>query len=121
MTNTRIMMFNVAQLRADTPGCSDVIHFNNAGAALMPRVVLDTMIAYLQREAHLGGYETAESDPHIEAVYHSAARLLNVQPSEIAVVENATRAWDMAFYSLPLERGDVILTSMTEYAGNYIP
>lgn len=38
-----------------------------------------------------------------------------------AVVENATRAWDMAFYSLPLVSGDVILTAATEYAGNYIP
>jgi selenocysteine lyase/cysteine desulfurase len=27
----------------------------------------------------------------------------------------------MAFYSLPLQPGDVVLTSTTEYAGNYIP
>ncbi|WP_163500197.1 aminotransferase class V-fold PLP-dependent enzyme, partial [Escherichia coli] len=40
---------------------------------------------------------------------------------DIALVENATRAWDIAFYSLPLRPGDIILTSTTEYAGNYIP
>jgi len=115
-------MLDLTQLRADTPGADELIHFNNAGASLMPRVVLETVIGHLQREAVLGGYEAAAAaSQRLENVYASVARLLNVRPDEIAVVENATRAWDMAFYSLPLRTGDVILTSATEYAGNYIP
>jgi len=115
-------MLDLTQLRADTPGADELIHFNNAGASLMPRVVLETVIGHLQREAVLGGYEAAAAaSQRLENVYASIARLLNVRPDEIAVVENATRAWDMAFYSLPLRTGDVILTSATEYAGNYIP
>lgn len=115
-------MLDLTQLRAETPGADELIHFNNAGASLMPRVVLDTVIGHLQREAVLGGYEAAAAaGQRLENVYASIARLLNVRPDEIAVVENATRAWDMAFYSLPLRTGDVILTSATEYAGNYIP
>lgn len=115
-------MINVAQLRADTPGANEAIHFNNAGAALMPRVVLNTVIDHLELEGRLGGYEAADAaGDRLENVYGSIARLLNAHPDEIAVVENATRAWDMLFYSLPLVRGDVILTSTTEYAGNYIP
>src|SRR5207253_1067988 len=46
--------------RHDTPGCRDRIHLNNAGAALMPRPVLDTLARHVQREGEIGGYEAAE-------------------------------------------------------------
>lgn len=115
------MPIDVAKVRADTPGVGKVLHFNNAGAALPPRPVVDTVMRHLEREAEIGGYEAEqEAEPRLEAVYASIARLLNCDAGEIAVIENATRAWDMAFYSLPLHKGDRILTAMAEYASNYI-
>ncbi|MFJ2709426.1 aminotransferase class V-fold PLP-dependent enzyme [Pseudomonas sp. NPDC087346] len=113
---------NIEQLRVDTPAVEQLIHFNNAGAALMPKPVIEVMTRHLQLEAQLGGYEAAaQHSPELENVYGAIGRLINACPDEIAVIENATRAWDMAFYSLPLQPGDVVLTSTTEYAGNYIP
>ncbi|MBY8934471.1 aminotransferase class V-fold PLP-dependent enzyme [Pseudomonas fluorescens] len=113
---------NIEQLRADTPAVAQLIHFNNAGAALMPAPVIETMTRHIQLEATLGGYEAAgQQSAEVENVYAAIGQLINAQPDEIAVIENATRAWDMAFYSLPLQPGDVVLTSTTEYAGNYIP
>lgn len=107
--------------RRETPGVSRVAHFNNAGAALMPQGVLDTVKEYLDLEAHIGGYEAARArSAELDAVYASLARLLNCSAEEIAVVENSTRAWDMAFYSIPFQAGDRILTSQAEYASNYI-
>lgn len=115
-------MLDINQLRADTPGVNDVIHFNNAGASLTPEPVLNVVLRHLQLEARIGGYEAAaKMQTHLENVYRSVGRLINAQPGEVAIIENATRAWDMAFYSLPLKPGDVVLTSTTEYAGNYIP
>jgi cysteine desulfurase / selenocysteine lyase len=115
------MAIDVRRARHETPGCENVLHFNNAGAALMPQPVLHATIAHLQLEALSGGYEAAaQAHAAVEHVYDAAATLLGCQRDEIAVVENATRAWDMAFYAVPLGPGDRILTAMAEYASNYI-
>jgi cysteine desulfurase / selenocysteine lyase len=113
--------FDVARARAETPGTANVIHFNNAGAALMPQSVVSRMTSYLEHEAVIGGYEAEfEADPEVESVYDSLARLLGAARDEIAVCENATRAWDMAFYSFPFGPGDRILTSGVEYNSNFL-
>jgi selenocysteine lyase/cysteine desulfurase len=115
------MVFDLQRARRETPGCANVLHFNNAGAALMPEPVLKALVDHLQLEAQIGGYEAAaRALEAVEHAYEAAAQLLGCAPDEIAFVENATRAWDMAFYSLPLAPGDRILTATAEYASNYI-
>jgi selenocysteine lyase/cysteine desulfurase len=121
MPKEKYMPFDVQRARRETPGCANVIHFNNAGSSLMPQLVLDATIDHLQLEAQIGGYEAAACQHHaIEHAYDAAAALINCSRDEIAFVENATRAWDMAFYSIPFRSGDRILTAMSEYASNYI-
>jgi selenocysteine lyase/cysteine desulfurase len=111
----------IPQLRTDTPGCAEVAHFNHAGDSLSPNVVLDAVVDHLHLEARIGGYEAAdEAEARLEAVYDSIATLINAQRDEIAIVENATRGWDMAFYAIPLKPGDRILTSVSEYGSNAI-
>jgi selenocysteine lyase/cysteine desulfurase len=112
---------DVARARAETPGCSGAAHFNNAGSALPPARVTDTMVDYLRHEALVGGYEAAaEAAERTEAVYASVARLLNAGVDDIALTDNATRSWQAVFYALPFKAGDRILTSRAEYASNAI-
>lgn len=115
------MSIDLDRVRSETPGLEHVLHFNNAGSSLMPQAVLDAQIEHLQLEARIGGHAAAaQAHESVQRVYHAAAELIGAAPDEIASVENATRAWDMAFYSIPFKPGDRILTAKSEYASNYI-
>ena len=114
-------IIDIDRARKDTPACENILHFNNAGASLMPCAVTNALHEYLACEAEIGGYETA--DLYADALnnlYSAAARLLNCDTEEIAFVENATRAWDMAFYAFNFKPGDKILTAVSEYGSNVI-
>lgn len=117
---------DVDRLRADTPGCLNVTHLNNAGSALPPAVVTDTVVDHLRREESIGGYEAhAEAADRIEAVRASAATLVGARPDQIALLESATAAWSRAIsavaFTRPLDAGDRILVSSAEYASNVLP
>lgn len=93
-TNRDSSQLNVEALRADTPGCSEVIHFNNAGCALPPLPVLESVRRHFDLEARIGGYEAERMEWYaVERPYRAIAELLNCEEDEIAVVQSATSAW----------------------------
>ncbi|MDB5086447.1 MAG: aminotransferase class V-fold PLP-dependent enzyme [Mucilaginibacter sp.] len=111
----------VQQLRAETKGTAQKIHFNNAGASLPPDVVVETVINYLNEEAICGGYETEyKYKDQLENTYTQIARLINADKDEIAIAENASMAWHLAFNGIDFKKGDVVITSEMEYVTNLI-
>jgi selenocysteine lyase/cysteine desulfurase len=112
---------DVESLRAETPGCAHRVHLNNAGAALLAQPTLDAMTAHLSLEAAIGGYEAAEAAADAVAdTYAAVAQLLGGGRAEIAFFDNATHAWNAAFYSVPFRRRDRILTGRGEYGSNVL-
>jgi selenocysteine lyase/cysteine desulfurase len=119
-------VLDIEALRADTPGCTHVTHLNNAGCALPPGTVTDTMVEHLRREEAIGGYEAhAEARDRVAGVYASVGELINAPIERIALVESATVAWDRGLqaiaFSDPLQPGDRMLVSGSEYASNVLP
>ncbi|MGH3810871.1 MAG: aminotransferase class V-fold PLP-dependent enzyme [Pseudonocardiaceae bacterium] len=112
---------DVEALRAMTPGCVHRVHLNNAGAALLAQPTLDAMTGHLRLEAEIGGYEAAAAAQEgIAATYAGLAELVSGHTEEVALFDNATHAWNAAFYSVPIRPGDRILTGRAEYGSNVL-
>ncbi len=109
----------IQQLRTETKGTAERIHFNNAGSSLPPDVVVDTVISYLQEEATHGGYETEDKyEKEMEHTYDLIAKLINANRDEVAVMENASIAWGLVFNGIVFTEGDEVITSEMEYLSN---
>ena len=111
----------IQQLRAETKGTAQRIHFNNAGSSLPPNVVVNAVVDYLNEEAVCGGYETEyKYRDQLDNTYALIARLINAGKDEVAIVENASTAWGMAFNGIDFKKGDVVITSEMEYVTNLL-
>jgi selenocysteine lyase/cysteine desulfurase len=111
----------LARWRADTPGCARRVHLNNAGAALTPRVVHQTVTAHLDLEDELGGYEAAEARTDaLRRVYQDLGRLIGAGARNLALVQSSTLAFAQALLAFDFAPGDTILTSRADYASNQI-
>jgi selenocysteine lyase/cysteine desulfurase len=115
-------MVDEQRVRDDTPGVgAGAVFLDSAGSSLPPRVVTETVIAHLRREAEIGGYRAAnERLADLAGVKDAIATLLNTTPDTIALSDSATRGWSDFFYAVPLHPGDRILLSGADYASNAI-
>ncbi|GLH96272.1 aminotransferase class V-fold PLP-dependent enzyme [Phytohabitans aurantiacus] len=120
-TAQKPLPLDVAALRADTPGCERVIHFNNAGCGLVAKPVLAAVVDHLNLEATIGGYEaSAARATEVRDFYLQVAALINTTPGNIAFAGSATHAYANALSAIPFERDDVILTTRDDFISNQI-
>jgi selenocysteine lyase/cysteine desulfurase len=111
----------LSEWRRDTPACARRLHLNNAGAALMPRPVVDAVTAHLALEQEIGGYEAADqAADRIAEVYRRVAALVGAQARNIALVQSATMAFTQAMAAFDFHPGDRIVTSQADYVSNQI-
>ena len=111
----------VAQWRAETPGTAHRTHLNNAGAALMPSPVISAMTNHIALESEIGGYEAADAqESAIADAYHEIASLINATSRNIGIAANATAGFIQAMSSFDFRRGDIIVTTRSDYTSYQI-
>lgn len=114
-------MIDLQQVRKDTPPCENLLFFNSAGSSLMPAPVLSVMASFQNLEAQIGGYAAAASKvDEIASFYDVCAEFLHTKKHNVAFVYNATDGFSKAVSSIPLNRGDFILTTDDDYISNHI-
>ena len=101
------MTIDVERARRETPGCARraALQQRRRLAACRSRCSTPSSATCGSRRA-IGGYEAADARGRGDRARLRRRRRAcsAARRDEIAVVENATRAWDMAFYSMPLRR-----------------
>ncbi|WP_207482901.1 aminotransferase class V-fold PLP-dependent enzyme [Arenibaculum pallidiluteum] len=121
MTPPDIMTLDdVERVRAQTPGCATLTHFNHSSCSLPSLGTLRAVTEHLQREAFLGPSEAgiAVADA-VQETRRAAAALLNCDTAEIALTGSGSQGWGSAFAALPpLRPGDRILVGRHEWGGN---
>jgi len=112
---------NINQVRNDTPGSTNLIHLNNAGASLSPIQVTTAIRDYISEEELTGGYELADKRrEELNTFYDYAAQLLHCKNSNIAFTTNATDSYNRALSAVPFKKGDVVLVTENDYPSNFI-
>lgn len=82
---------------------------------------MNAAVDYLVEEAGRGGYETAAArQSEINGMYEALGRMLNTDPGQIAWMSSATDGYNRALTSIRWQTGDVILTTINDYASNQI-
>jgi selenocysteine lyase/cysteine desulfurase len=112
---------SIEQLRLDTPGSGETLHFNNAGCALALACVVRAQVEFLERESRGGGYEVADQlGEAVLAPYRSLARVVNARPDEVGFCVSATDAWRRVLYALPFPPHPRIAVDESIYGGNLL-
>jgi len=108
----------------------DLIYLDSASTAQKPRMVIDGMRDFMERDyanIHRGAYSLSErSEELYDASKKAMARLINAKSTaEVNYTYNATYALNLFVSSLVrskwLKKGDKVLLSMAEHHANIVP
>ena len=116
---------NFAEARAQFPALSEKTFLDAACVSLTSLVATEAIRQFLEVALHCPSRSSTLHHIAIDEMRSKArteaARLLNADESEIALVESTSHGLTIAADSLPLERGDRILTSDLEFLEVAVP
>lgn len=94
--------------------------FNHAGVSPVPQVAADALHKFAD-EAAAGAYLGTSWYPDLDKLRALAARVINADGDEIALVKNTSEGISIVANGLDWQRGDRIVTTSVEYPANVYP
>jgi selenocysteine lyase/cysteine desulfurase len=109
--------------RAEFPwaGRGDAVYLNNASTGPLPARTVAAVDAFTRTRAEPFRMTDELQFGTLDRARSLCARLVGAEPRQIALMVNTTYGLNLAARSLPLERGDVVLTFDREFPANVYP
>lgn len=103
------------------PVTEKLIYLNHAAVAPLSKSAADAMKRLADDVFHHGALHSGEWDSTYEALRRSAARLVNAEPSEIALTKNTSEGIATVALGLDWRPGDRIVAFTEEFPANQYP
>ncbi|MGZ3691526.1 MAG: aminotransferase class V-fold PLP-dependent enzyme [Pseudobdellovibrio sp.] len=100
---------------------SKYIHFNNSGQAPIPLAYKNKVIEWIERFYSEAAFASVEGWEKVDETRHLLAQFLGADASEVSFFQTTASALSQAAFSIPLKRGEQILTWDQEYPSNFYP
>jgi selenocysteine lyase/cysteine desulfurase len=113
--------FSPASLDREFPVRRNLLYFNHAAVAPLPRRVADAAAAHLANVRDRGAADWRSWYRLIEATREKAAKLIGASRDEIAFLPNTSWGLNLAAQSFPWEAGDNVVTDDMEFPSNAYP
>jgi cysteine desulfurase / selenocysteine lyase len=110
-----------SRFRAQMPIASQVAYFDHAAVAPLPGCTRKAVENWLAEATDKGDVVWQSWARRIEEVRAIAARLINADPAEIALVPNTTFGINLVAEGFPWREGDNLVTLANEFPSNQYP
>ena len=107
--------------REQFPVAERYIYLNHAALGPLPRRTADAVAGLAADFRDRGVLAERKWLPAVERTRGLVARLLNVEPDEVAFTKNTSQGLSIVAASLPWQPGDVIVTVRGEFPANVYP
>jgi len=120
-TDKSVVAEAAARFRAAMPIAQHVAYFDHAAVAPLPVATRKAILQWADQATEKGDVVWSQWAQRLEEVRQTAARLINAQPSEIALVPNTTSGISLVAEGFPWQPGDNLVTLANEFPSNQYP
>jgi len=113
--------FSPANLDREFPVRKQLVYFNHAAAAPLPRRVADAMIAHVENARDRGVADWRRAFGDVEKARGKTARFIGAGAEEIAFLPNTSWAINLVALAFPWKGGDNVVTTDLEFVSNFYP